>query len=633
MQQNSDIERLNFELEKTIGLEKQMLLLLNYCCLNKIKHWKECGVLAKKAESIAKQINHQEGLGLAYLEQGYQLWFSEDFNLALDYLQKSERLLYDSGNYFKYSRALAVKSSILWSKGDKKEAIFIVFNGLRAIKKEGKPQDTIWLEWFLGIYYFDLKGYSNSENQYKKSLDLISKSTVNTRDAYSYCLIGYGGVLLQTNRDKEALEHFLRAKKFTQENKLWMQEARVLNDLGNYYIKKGQEAKAKSYYQDSYAIRLKQNTKPALITTIIALCNIEIKEGEYKKAEKYAIEALSYAVEVDSQYKIKTGHELLAKIYKQTNRSKEAIAHNEAAEKINQLISSANISSELKHAETDYIIDLLKRETDSLSQQYKELLKANEIIQKQYEEISASIRYAKRIQTVILPATKLVKNYLNDSFILYLPKDVVAGDFYWMENKDDFIIFAVADCTGHGVPGAMMSVVCNNMLNRSVREFDLIQPSQILDKVGELLMLEFDSEEDFQDGMDISLCVLNTKSGELEWAGANHPLWIVKSHDNEILEIKGDKQAIDRYPNVSPFTNHEVKLSKGDQIYLFTDGYRDQFGGERDKKFMRKKFKELVVKAAESPMQNQRTIFLDNFMSWKGDYEQIDDVCIIGVKF
>lgn len=632
MQNNSDLNSLNIKLDNTLDKKSQMLLLLNYCCLNKIKHWKQCEELAKRAELIAIEINHSEGLGLAFLEQGYQLWFSEQFDLALEYLEKSSPLLHDCGNYFKYSRALAVKSSILWSKGKRKEAILIVFNGLRSIKKSGKDEDAIWLEWFLGIYYFDLKGYSNSENQYKKALELINKSTINTRDAYAYCLIGYGGVLLQTNREKEALDYFLKAKEFTQEHKLWMQEARVLNDLGNYYIKKKEISKAKDYYEQSYRIRLEQNTKPALITTIIALCYIEIEEGKYTVAEKYAKEALTYSNEIDSQNKIKACHDLLVKIYKDTNRPEEAIIHNKVSEEINQIITKANVTSELKSAETDYIIDLLKREADSLTIQNKELVKANEIIKSQFEEISASIRYAKRIQTVILPPKSLIEKHLKESFILYLPKDVVAGDFYWMEKKNDLVIFAVADCTGHGVPGAMMSVVCNNMLNRAVREFDLINPSKILDKVNELLIQDFNTDEDFKDGMDISLCVLNNKSGELEWSGANNPLWLVKKN-NDLIELKGDKQAIDCYPNLQQFSNHKVQLNKGDKLYLFTDGYRDQFGGDKFKKFMRKQFLNLVKEVTKYPMQQQKEIFLERFMNWKGNYEQIDDVCIMGVEY
>jgi len=304
--------------------------------------------------------------------------------------------------------------------------------------------------------------------------------------------------------------------------------------------------------------------------------------------------------------------------------------------------------------------------------QKEEVEKQRNIVVHQNREILDSIEYAKRIQATILPPPKVVKKYLEDSFILYIPKDIVAGDFYWMdsvelENKDsEYILFAACDCTGHGVPGALVSVVCSNALNRAVREYNIIQPSLILDKVSELVVQDFskDENEEVQDGMDASLCSLNVKTGKLEWAGANNPLWIVapsqpspkgreqgipNSSDSTsnlesaeksllrgdlegLIEVKPDKQPIGKFENKKPFTNHSIQLQKGDTIYMFTDGYADQFGGEKGKKYSKKALRELVLSVAHLTLQQQREALYNAHLQWRGTNEQVDDICIIGVR-
>jgi len=246
-------------------------------------------------------------------------------------------------------------------------------------------------------------------------------------------------------------------------------------------------------------------------------------------------------------------------------------------------------------------------------------------------EITSSITYAKRIQNAILPPASVVKELLPDSFILYKPKDIVAGDFYWIENINDTILFAAADSTGHGVPGAMVSVICNNALSRSVREFALTQPAHILDKAREIIIREFEkSEEEVKDGMDISLCALNFKTKTLHWAGANNPLLIIRN--KEIIEIKPDKQPVGKFSGARPFTDHSIELFANDQIYIFSDGYADQFGGPDGKKFKYKALKQLLLDNHEKSMEEQKKSLDAVLLKWKGNLEQVDDICVIGVK-
>lgn len=260
--------------------------------------------------------------------------------------------------------------------------------------------------------------------------------------------------------------------------------------------------------------------------------------------------------------------------------------------------------------------------------------KQKEIIEEKQKEILASISYAKRLQEAILPPHSLVKQHLPNSFFFYKPKDIVAGDFYWLETdqkNNDVLLFAAADCTGHGVPGAMVSVVCSNALNRTVNEFGITNPGDILDKVSELVVETFEkSESEVNDGMDISLCNFNKKTYELKWSGANNPLWVIR--ENLFMEYKPNKQPIGKVDAPLPFATQTIQLQKNDIIYIFTDGYADQFGGEKGKKFKLSSLQELFLSIANLPMNEQLKSIDDTLKNWQGEIDQVDDILIIGIK-
>jgi len=252
-------------------------------------------------------------------------------------------------------------------------------------------------------------------------------------------------------------------------------------------------------------------------------------------------------------------------------------------------------------------------------------------------EITDSINYAQKIQEAILPDRKLLAAHLKESFVLYKPKDIVAGDFYWTVKTDENLYVAVADCTGHGVPGAMVSVVCSTALNRCVREFGLKKPSEILEKCRELVIETFASGDySVNDGMDIALISMkNTKENGkdavlIEFAGANNSLYVV---NNAVLHtIPADKQPIGKYQYQEPFTNHQLTVEKGAMLYLFSDGYADQFGGQYGKKFKYKQFQELLSANSNYDTNKQLYTLENTFETWRGTLEQIDDVCVIGVR-
>ncbi len=283
----------------------------------------------------------------------------------------------------------------------------------------------------------------------------------------------------------------------------------------------------------------------------------------------------------------------------------------------------------------------------ALANTNKELESKNVIIEEKNKDIRDSINYARRIQHAILPQSNLLKSFTNDYFVLYKPKDIVAGDFYWFEsrtiqNKDGSqtieLLIAAADCTGHGVPGAMVSVVCSNALHRVVMEYKITDPGKVLDKVTDLVLETFGrTENDVKDGMDISLLKLNIlingdekKITEAKWAGAHNPLWYI--HDGKMTEITANKHPVGRSDYRKDFVTHTIAVDKDVVFYLFTDGYADQFGGPSGKKFKHKPLQQILMDTYASGSEFQQHVLEKEFEKWRGRLDQVDDLCFIGIK-
>ncbi|MDG1332979.1 MAG: SpoIIE family protein phosphatase [Crocinitomicaceae bacterium] len=284
-----------------------------------------------------------------------------------------------------------------------------------------------------------------------------------------------------------------------------------------------------------------------------------------------------------------------------------------------------------------------------LSEKNEVINTQKDIVDEKNQSISASIAYAQRLQSAILPKRSEIEEYFPESFLIFKPKDLVSGDFYWFEKYGDKIYIAAADCTGHGVPGAIVSVVCSNALSRVLKEFGITEPSKILARTRELVMETFGrSDEQVEDGMDISLCAIDKSSKSVIFAGANNPLWIVRSNDHfsestevdrilegtshHLLEFKGDKQPVGPYPEMKDFTDRTVSYFEGDTLYLFSDGFSDQFGGEKGKKFMSARLKKELLTRCGVLLPTQEAEIDQLYENWKGGEEQVDDVCMIAVK-
>jgi serine phosphatase RsbU (regulator of sigma subunit) len=293
--------------------------------------------------------------------------------------------------------------------------------------------------------------------------------------------------------------------------------------------------------------------------------------------------------------------------------------------------------------------EIIRIRTSEIREQKEEIEKQKETIEEILKDLNDSISYAQRIQQAILPSHEIMENCFSEHFILYRPRNVVSGDFYWGTRVNEWIVITAADCTGHGVPGAFMSMLGMSFLNEIVRKKEIINAAEILNQL-RAYVIEALKQSGYQssqkDGMDMSLCAINTQTGKCYWAGANNPLWYIRKEDigkeaedraDIVQEIKADKMPVAIHIKMDSFTKHELQLNKGDIIYMFSDGYADQFGGPKGKKFLYKSFKRLLGENASLPMKEQGEKLNAAFESWLCDhnenYEQIDDVTVLGIKF
>ena len=312
---------------------------------------------------------------------------------------------------------------------------------------------------------------------------------------------------------------------------------------------------------------------------------------------------------------------------------------NETNEKLRKLTDELNEAKNILQNQNNELLEKneeIEAQRDKIEQTNVSLLNAFNLIEQKNKKITDSIRYAQKIQQSILPSTELIQHIFPESFVLYKPKDIVSGDFYWFHKKNNYLFFTAADCTGHGVPGAFMSLMGNNMIRQAVEIHDLTKPAEILNHINNDIISNLRNnpiESVVKDGMDIAFCTLDKENMVLQFAGAQNPLYIIRQ--NELIEFKGERHLIgdafnERFP---AYTNHEIPVSKGDCFYIFSDGYADQFGGELNKKFMTKNFRETILKIHHLPMPEQKLKLDQIFENWKGaNHEQIDDVLVVGIR-
>lgn len=502
-------------------------------------------------------------------------------------------------------------------------------------------------------------GYLNEANVFigeanypkaKKFLDsaMYYYDTFQSEEGKAYVYGTYSEIYIPCGQNDSALTNLLYAHKILSKlNKLYTL-TQINNSIADLYLKLNDFKNALNYANEGIVIATKTKQYHNIAPLFLLKSRILEKMGKpndalenYKQYKAFSDTVINAGnIRKQTEYALK--YDYNKKEYQQQIEKQKLIAEQNEKETKQRFIINGFVIGLLLILTILFLVIRSYRNNKKnsliIAQQKHEVEKQHHLLQEKNKEVLDSINYAKRLQYAILPSNETIKKHLPNNFIIYKPKDIVAGDFYWMElvsstnHPEPTVLIAVADCTGHGVPGSIVSVVCSNALNRSVFEFGLSDPGEILNKTRELVIATFEkSDNEVKDGMDISLCQINLASGSLKWAGANNPLWIIDQNNN-LTEIKANKQPIGKYFDPLPFTTHQLELKKGNRLYMFTDGYADQFGGSNGKKFKYKQLQQLLLQSSQLSLTEQKQTIENAFENWKGNLEQVDDVCIIGIE-
>lgn len=681
-----DYHSRSLEIDKELGKKKGVITSLNNIAIiyqnqgdfgNALIYFSRSQKICEEIEDKSGIANSLNNIGIIYDNLG-------DYSKAISNFSRSLKIQEEIGNKQDIANTLNNIGLIFKSQGDHAKAIDYLSRSLLIREQIGDKKGTATSLNNIGLIYHEQEDYENAIDYYSRCLTI--KEEIGDKKGIATSLNNIGLIYHDQNNYEKALDYYSRCLIIKEEIGDKKSIATSLNNIGSFYNDQGNYIEALNNLTRSLKIREEIGDKKGIATSLNDIGILYRNKGDYTQAIVYGSKSLDLAREMGTALELTHAANALFETYKKDNQSTKALVMHELYIEMRDSLNSESNRKEVIRQEYKYqyekqaIADSIKNQelqkvkdaqlaaqrAENKQQKLKSYFlysglfvtllfggfifnrfritsRQKGIIENQKEqvdlafgelaeknkEILDSINYAKRIQSAILPPDKLIKEHLPESFVLYKPKDIVAGDFYWLEQKHNNVLFAAADCTGHGVPGAMVSVICNNGLNRSVREYNLTDPGQILDKTRELVIQEFEkSEGEVRDGMDIALCSLS--DNKLNYAGAYNPLWIIRN--NEVLETRANKQPIGKYDPLLPFTTHTVDLIAGDTIYIFSDGYVDQFGGPKGKKLKARAFRELLLSIQNESMKTQKQLIDDAFEKWRGDEDQIDDVVVIGVR-
>lgn len=577
-----------------------------------------------KSLKIKEEIKDSAGIGTTLVNLGYNYDKLGEYNKALDYYKKSLLIRKKINDDYGVANSYNLIAALYQRMAIKPEHKHLMFKSLELFEKTLKINQRISnhtgiAESYnnIGTYYQQLLNYDLALKQYK----LANQIQLEINDVKGYTQTSYniGNIYFIQNNFKEAEKYALISYK-TAKSMGFPQE---INDASKllYLIEKNKGNLKKSLYYFEEHILMKDSVQNEDIRRQNLELNINYEYEKQKSAD--SIRNLEAQKVKDAEIKAQKA---------QINQKRtQNIALGTGIILI--LVFSSLLFKKFKQTQ---------KQNGIIIEQKREVEVKNDLIEEQHflleeknKEITDSIKYAERIQGAILPPDQKWNYILPNSFVLNKPKDILSGDFYWIAENENKIFVAAADCTGHGVPGALISIVNFNLLNKAVLERGLEKPSEILDAVNKWLtesLNQTTSESTIKDGMDISLISMDKKNGQILYAGANNPLYIFNG--DELLEYKADKFPVGAYLNeeMKNFTTKEIQAKYGDTIYLFSDGFADQFGGPDGKKFKYKQFKELLFEAKDLKIENQKEKLFSCYRNWRGKLEQTDDILVIGIK-
>jgi serine phosphatase RsbU (regulator of sigma subunit)/tetratricopeptide (TPR) repeat protein len=518
---------------------------------------------------------------------------------------------------------------LLHGQGDYKNALHY-YSQSAVLKKElGNKKGLAMTYNNIGALYIDQKNFDMAFQPIQQSLQL--RKEIGDKAGIAQSLVNFGSIFRGKKNYPQALSFFLKALEIQRELGNRYDLCINLSNIGALYTTLDNDKLGLKYSKESNDLAMEMNSPDLIYETAKTLSHQYYTQGKYKESlEKYK----QYEDYEDTLNNIETTRKL-TEVTMQAEFD-NTMKQKEFADAQIQIAHEAEIARQQTFIWA--VVAVLFLTAGFLVFVYSRMRiisRQKDIIVLQKKDITDSIKYAKRIQEAILPSQEQINILLPESFVLYKPKDIVSGDFFWFERFGSQVFAAAVDCTGHGVPGAFMSIVGYNLLNQALNEQGLYKPHLMLNAINKSLtktLRQTFHESAVKDGMDIALCSIDYKRMIVEFAGAYNPLYIVRNR--ELLYYPGNKFPIGAFigESMNNFTNNEIELMKGDMIYLMTDGFADQFGGPAGKKFMYRRLEELFTFISIFPPEDQKIRLNEVFEKWKGPLEQLDDVCIIGIR-
>ncbi len=637
---------------------------------------------ANLALALAKKINYQKGEYRAYINKG-SIFISESQNdSARLYIHKALKMAKSKNNLQAMSSCNNLLGNIEEATSNINKALKYYLESLICAEKCNNQESIAIAYHNLAIVYDDLDLIDSSLVYNYKALAIRLKMNLHDDLAASYNNIG--SVYLDKSMFDSSLIYFQKGLELRKKAKDVSGIAQSLGNIAICYKHKNDFTTAIKYYSEAIEIQRKINDEDGAMSNYINLSILYFDRNNYKDAVTFAQKALEISKKINNPKEMSYIHSVLYTYYQKIDKYKDALFNYRRWTEINDSLMNAEQIKETTRIQMNYQFDkqnnlrlieqqkkdaetreIKNRQTMAIlgisiglllvlvftgiifkslqenKQKNKIITEQKKLVDEKNKEVLDSINYAQRIQQGILPDESELKSVFSESFVLFKPKNIVSGDFYWFFNisskseKKNIAAVVAADCTGHGVPGAFMSMLNSTLLNQTIYNPAIKTPSDALNFLNKELpknLKSFDKSSTIRDGMDLAFCLIDLNKNILQFAGANNPCLIIRN--NELKELKPLKQAITASEefNKKQFTDEVFQLQKNDVIYLYTDGYADQFGGPKGKKFKYKELNELLLSISELTCTEQKEKLEATFMNWKGDLEQVDDVLIIGIK-
>ena len=659
-----DLTKIVIDLAKR--LDDKLYLAKSYnllgICISDTGNYKGSLEYYKLSLMYAKQINAFDVSALAYINSGVSYYYLSDYEKSAENYLKSLRIFELQKDTAKTIQVLNNLAAVYSSNKSSKEAIKTIKKSLAlALKYPNKlyladSYNNLFAEYFRldsldkAIYYLDKALLIYKKNNDMRNLAMIYNN--------------YSSVYTKKNQLNEALDYAKKALYCIRNTDLTSEEAFYIHTLANTYSQMNNYDLAIKYALESLEKAQKTNNYDIILKCSELLAKTYFQKQQYKEATSYYA---NYTTLKDSLYKVEFENniaEMSAK-YEVEKKEKELVQKNfeiEKQEKNNKiqrlfrnmlligllslllvsllvyrgyrLKKKANIVILEKNKQLEYANEEINAQKREIEAQRDVVLQQKLHIEMIHKDLKDSINYAERIQRSFLATDTILSKMFTNYFVVFMPKDVVSGDFYWASNdaNGDFVL-VTADCTGHGVPGAIMSILIIKTLEQAI-EKGYTHPSDIFNYTRKQILhrLKYDgSEEGGKDGMDANIISISMNKNKIIYAAANNPIWIYR--DENIIELETDRMPVGKHDKENiPFIEYEFEMQKNDIVYTFTDGFADQFGGPKNKKFTYKRLKESIIANANKPMEEQKVIFEQTFKQWKQNEEQIDDVTIIGFR-